>query len=519
MRPMFPIVSAAVAFALTFALPAAGQGVPVDRKALEEKVRALEAKQEETTKTLEALKASLGAPAPAAAPEDLQRQLDAIEKQQAETKATLEAIRREMSQRRPGPIEAPGLTTKSFPLFGSSGQVTSGTAFNPSISVVPDIVYYRDDVKGEAGEILEEADGFEGAHGADEHEGEHGGMSQGFNLRETELAFKASVDAYFDVFALFAASEEGLEAEEVYFQTRRLPGGFQLKGGKFLSSIGYANAQHPHQWDFVDQNLAYELLLGGHGLNEKGLQVNWIPKLPFYLRAGVELLQGENEKMSNYIGPEEFPGQTEDDEPRELSYQSGPRLFTGFLKVGPNLGYSSALQIGVSYASSNTHQEVHDHDGDGNPEGVLDGTGSIWGVDVVYKYDSPRPNGAGDFVFQTEYLSRKRDLDIIGTPDTEVFKQDGAYFQAVYGLLPRLQLAARYDLAGLTNERVRAGVKTEYETSKRWTGALTLNPTEFSRIRAQYNRGEVFVGGEKETYDQFFLQVQFSIGAHGAHKF
>ncbi len=374
-------------------------------------------------------------------------------------------------------------------------------------------------MKGEAGEILEEADGFHGAHAEEEHGHEHGGMSQGFNLRETELAFKASVDAYFDVFALFAASEEGLEAEEVYFQTRRLPGGFQLKGGKFLSGIGYANAQHPHQWDFVDQNLAYELLLGGHGLNEKGLQVNWIPKLPFYLRAGVELLQGENEKMSNYIGPEEFPGQTEDDEPRELSYQSGPRLFTGFLKVGPNLGYASALQIGVSYASSNTHQEVHDHDGDGNPEGVLDGTGELWGVDLVYKYDSPREYGAGDFVFQTEYLSRKRDLDIIGTPDTVVSRQDGAYFQAVYGLLPRLQLATRYDLAGLTNERVRAGVKTEYETSKRWTGALTFNPTEFSRIRAQYNRGEVFVGGEKETYDQFFLQVQFSIGAHGAHKF
>ena len=519
MKLPISLAGAVVAFALTLAFPAAGQAGASDRKALDEKVRALEAKQEETAKTLEALKVSLETAAPAATLTDLKQKLELLEKQQAETTAALETIRKEMSRRHPGPIEAPGLTTKSFPLFGSSGQVTSGTAFNPSISVIPDVVYSHDSVKGEAGEILEEADGFEGAHGADEHEGEHGGMSQGFNLRETELAFKASVDAYFDVFALFAASEEGLEAEEVYFQTRRLPGGFQLKGGKFLSGIGYANEQHPHQWDFVDQNLAYELLLGDHGLNEKGLQVNWIPKLPFYLRAGVELLQGENEKMSNYIGPEEFPGQTEDDEPRELSYQSGPRLFTGFLKVGPNLGYASALQIGVSYASSNTHQEVHDHDGDGNPEGVLDGTGSIWGVDVVYKYDSPRPYGAGDFVFQTEYLSRKRDLDVIGTPDTVVSRQDGAYVQAVYGLLPRLQLAARCDLAGPTNERVRAGVKTEYETSRRWTGALTLNPTEFSRIRAQYNRGETFVGGEKEAYDQFFLQVQFSIGAHGAHKF
>ncbi len=517
MRSPFLFAGAAVALALTLAFPAAGQGTAGDRKALEEKVRALEAKQEETTKALEALKASLETAAPAATHTELKQKLELLEKQQAEAKAALEAIRKEMSQRPPGPIEAPGLTTKSFPLFGSSGQVSSGTSFNPSISVIPNFVYYRDDRQGGAFEIVEEADGFHGVHAEEGHD--HGGLNEGFNLGETELAFTASVDPYFDVVALFAASEEGLEAEEVYFKTRALPWGLQLKGGKFLSGIGYANDQHPHQWDFVDQNLAYELLLGGHGLNEKGLQVTWLPKLPFYLQLGAEILQGENEKMANYIGPEEFPGLTEEADPRVLSHEAGPRLFTGFVKVGPNLGYSSALQVGLSYASSQRHQEVHEHDGDDDPEGVFDGTAELWGADLVYKYDSPREYGAGDFVFQTEYLWRKRDLDVLGTTSTAVSKQDGAYFQAVYGLLPRFQVATRYDLAGLTNERDLAGVKTEYESSKRWSAALTFNPSEFSRVRAQYNRGELFVGGEKETFDQFFLQVQFSIGAHGAHSF
>ncbi len=517
MKSPLSLVGAAMALAFTLTFPAAGQTGASERKALEEKVRALEAKQEETTKTLETLRASLETAAPTTTHSELQQKLELLEKQQAETRAALEAIRKEMSPRPPGPIEAPGLTTKSFSLFGSSGQVSSGTSFNPSISVIPDFAYDRDNRQGEAFEIVEEADGFHGAHAEGEHE--HGSMSEGFNLRETELAFTASVDPYFDVVALFAASEEGLEAEEVYFQTRALPGGFQLKGGKFLSGIGYANKQHPHQWDFVDQNLAYELLLGGQGLNEKGLQVTWLPKLPFYMQLGAEILQGENEKMANYIGPEEFPGLKEEDDPRVLAHKAGPRLFTGFVKVGPNLGYSSALQVGLSWASSQRHQEVHEHSGDENPEGVFDGTAELWGADLVYKYDSPREYGAGDFVFQTEYLWRKRDLDVLGTTSTAVFKQDGASFQAVYGLLPRFQVATRYDLAGLTNERVLAGVKTEYESSKRWSAALTFNPSEFSRVRAQYNRGEVFVGGAKETFDQLFLQVQFSIGAHGAHKF
>lgn len=506
----------ALALALVLSAQAFGQA-GTETKFLEEKVRALEARQAEAEKALAALKASVAAAKPSTSVDELKAKIEELEKQQAEAKAALEALKASPARREPGPIEPTGLVPKSFPLFGSTGQVSSGTAFNPSISVIPDVVYSHDDVDGEAGEILEEADGFHGAHAEDEHE--HGGLTQGFNLRETELAFTASVDSYFDVVALFAASEEGLEAEEVYFQTRRLPGGFQLKGGKFLSGIGYANAHHPHQWDFVDQNLAYELLLGGHGLNEKGLQLTWLPKLPFYLKLGAEALQGENEKFSNYVGPEEFPGRTEDDDPRVLTGKAGPRLFTGFLKVGPNLGYSSALQLGASYAYGSVHQEIHDHDGDGNPEGVLDGTGSIWGIDIVYKYDSPREYGEGDLVLQAEYLSRKRDLDILGTPSSAVWRNDGAYLQAVYGVLPRLQLGARWDAAGFTNELVLAGVKTEFETSTRWTGALTFNPTEFSRIRAQYEHAGIYVGGEKETYGQFVLQVQLSIGAHGAHKF
>mgnify|MGYP003587736852 CR=1 FL=1 len=507
-----------IALALALSIPAFGQP-HADPKALEEQVRALEARQAESEKALAALKAVLAAAPRSASNDDLEKRLEALERQQAETKAALEALRSAAPDRGPGPVEPTGLVPKSLPLFGSSGPVSSGTSFNPSITVIPDVVWSRDDVKGEAGESLEEADGFRGAHAEEGHEHAHGGLDQGFNLRETELAFSASVDAYFDVQALFAVSEEGIEAEEVYFQTRRLPGGFQLKGGKLLSGIGYANAHHPHQWDFVDQNLAYELLLGGHGLNEKGVQLTWVPKLPFYLKVGAELLQGENEKLASYVGPEELPGLGGDGAPRVLSERAGPRLFTGFVKLGPDLGYSNALQLGLSFVSSRRHQEVHDEDADGVPEEVLDGTATLWGVDAVWKYDSPRTGGAGDLVLQAEYLARKRDLDVLGTSDTAVFRQDGAYLQAVYGLLPRFQLGARWDVAGLTNERVRGGVTTGYDPSSRFTAALTFSPTEFSRVRAQYENASIRVDGEKERWGRFLLQLQLSLGAHGAHSF
>ena len=48
---------------------------------------------------------------------------------------------------------------------------------------------------------------------------------------------------------------------------------------------------------------------------------------------------------------------------------------------------------------------------------------------------------------------------------------------------------------------------------------LTFNPTEFSRLRAQFDHGALAVAGVQETYNQFFLQFQMSLGAHGAHRF
>jgi hypothetical protein len=47
----------------------------------------------------------------------------------------------------------------------------------------------------------------------------------------------------------------------------------------------------------------------------------------------------------------------------------------------------------------------------------------------------------------------------------------------------------------------------------------TFNPTEFSRLRAQYEYASIPLNGVRQTCNQFFLQFQVSLGVHGAHKF
>ncbi len=407
------------------------------------------------------------------------------------------------------------------------GQVGAGTRFNPQISVILDGVYYNDNKKGEAVEMLEHLDGINHGH---DHEGHaHGSLDRGFNLRETEIAFSATVDPYFDASLYLAVdSHGGVELEEAYFDTRALPAGLKVRGGKFLSGIGYQNSQHPHSWDFTDITLPYRTLLGEHGLMDTGLRLSWLPRTgSYYTLLGMELFQG-NEQIFASAGPE-LPEDVADTSFGGLAdKKAGPRLATVYAKVAPDLGDDHGLQFGLWAAQARQHQEVHDHR-DENPAAAvhaLEGESRLWGADLVYKYDAPGAYGQGDFSLATEYLRANKDLAVayhqsnaglIGAERD--FTQDGFYIQGTYGFAPRWQAGLRYDVTGLTNRVNRAGSISRMDESDRWTLALTHRLSEFSLVRFQASRADLSVEGEKEQANQFFIQYQHSLGAHGAHGF
>ncbi len=427
---------------------------------------------------------------------------------------------------RSAPTASPAKQTGGF------GALTSGSAFNPQISVILDGNHYYDGIDGEGAALVGEAFQPSGGghdhghdHGGDEEGHGHGVTSNGFNFREAEIAFSATVDPYFDAHTYLAVDGDGnLDLEEAYLQTRGLPYGLRLKGGKFLSKFGYINQQHPHQWDFVDHNLPYLNLLGDHGLQDTGVQLTWLPDLPIYTLLGVEALHGSQEVFGATLG---------DAEQAELNLgdtRDGPRLWTAFAKVAPELGENHALQIGVSYAHTNQHQEVHSHshvhEGEEEVhENGLAGNGDLWGVDIVYKYDADAAYGQGDIKFQTEYLRSIKDLSIRSSAHEELigsprkFTTDGLYAQATYGFAPKWTVGLRYDVLGLTN-KVSGGESEEFGSSDRWTLDLTWNLSEFSRLRAQYAYSDTLVSGnERESFNAFYLQFLMSLGTHGAHVF
>jgi hypothetical protein len=416
-----------------------------------------------------------------------------------------------------GPLDPPGL--QALPQLGA-GEVGARTAFNPAMSVILDGLYYTDSRRGD----IEPPAGF----GDDHDHGANGahGLQPGFNLRETEVVFSAAVDHYLDAVLVMALTgDAGVEVEEAYATTRGLPAGLQLKFGKFLSDVGYINRQHPHEWDFVDRPLMNELLFGDHGLQEKGVQLSWVPPTRFYSRLGVEILQGENEGVAQHYGARPAVAGT----PRILSDSNGPRLFTGFAKVAPDLGFDHALQMGLfggyarSYQYTDQHSTRHE-----------DWDGDAWfaGTDWVYRYDAGRTFGHGNWRLQAEYMYRqinvdRRDVAFDDGAITNVQsfrnRQDGLYLQAVYGFAPRWTAGLRYDVVGLTNELGRGAGESPHE-SHRYAANITFNATEFSRFRLQVNHGRyedshADDGEHNDGFTQVFLQYILSLGAHGAHSF
>ena len=381
--------------------------------------------------------------------------------------------------------------------------------FNPDISVIVDTFYQRSN--NDITETLSKVSGF-----ANPLNSEYG-PDEGINMNELEIFMSANIDPYFKGWAIPVLEPDGAEMEEAVIQTTALPYGLQLKAGKFFSDFGRVNPQHLHFWDFSDLPLIYRLTLGveAEGLNEPGVQVSWLVPTDFYLLTGLEVLQGTNELIFNYIGEEPLPK------------KSGPRVLVGWFKLAPEIqDVKQALQFG-SFFGRGVHQTILDNDNNGLDDQWLSGTNKFWGIDFVYKYDDTRAYREGDIIVQGEYLQRRRILEVAADNRSPLLVgqeqdnlQDGYYLQVIYGMLPRWRIGLRWDQVGLANRiELPDGSEESPDTSTRVTAMIDWSFSEYSRLRLQYAHGNYELAGPDEKISQVFLQFQVSLGAHGAHKF
>ncbi len=345
--------------------------------------------------------------------------------------------------------------------------------------------------------------------------GDHDPLQRGFTLPNSELFLDGAVDPYFKgaadiVFKLNEDNETDVELEEVYLTTTSLPWNLQGKAGQFFTEFGRLNQQHPHAWDFVDQPLVIGRMFGPEGLRNPGARVSWLVPAPFYSEL---FLAAQNSQGGTAFSFRNTKEETLFGRPPVDRRVRGPGdlLFAPRYVVSFDLTDSQTLVAGLSGAFG--------------PNALGDSTRTqIYGGDLYWKWKPEWQSGGFPFVsWQTEMLGRRYEAGAaeLESPDmpTLVLPREslydwGLYSQILYGFTQRWVAGLRGDW--VTNDGGTFSSDENRADRYRISPSLTFHPTEFSKIRLQYNNdhGEI-LGSDSSVW----TQVEFLLGAHAAHKF
>lgn len=426
--------------------------------------------------------------APSSDPESLKKEIEAI---RADYEARLQALERRLQAAETAAPLAPA--PKPRPPATPPGA----NAFNPALSLILSGLYTRTSQDPENFAIT----GFQLQKDA-----EVGPGTRGFSLAESELGISASIDPWLRGAAHIALHpDDSVSVEEAYIQTTSLGHGLSLKAGRFFSGVGYLNAQHAHTWDFVDNPLAYQALLGTQ-FGDDGVQLKWLAPLDQYLELGAELGRGRS-----------YPGTD--------TSRNGAGMAALTAHTGGDLGDSHSWRAGVSVLNAKANdQELSAVDATGTAvTNRFTGSTRVWVADAIWKW-APNGNATRTHLkVQAEYLRSTRSgslvFDTANAASAGDYRavQSGGYLQAVYQFMPRWRVGLRTERldAGTPDYGANAGLlaQSDYRPHKN-TLMLDFNASEFSRVRLQVADDR---SREGVSDKQVFLQYQMSLGAHGAH--
>jgi hypothetical protein len=298
-------------------------------------------------------------------------------------------------------------------------------------------------------------------------------------LKESEIGLQAIVDPYAraDFFITFGSQTGDVGVEEGYITFLTVPGDFLVKVGKMKAAFGKVNTEHPHVRPYADTPLVVTNLLGSEdGIEDSGISVSRLIPMPsqIFLEGTAQLFRGSSNDL--------FEAHTRNDlEP----------LF--HLKAYRDLSESTNVELGGSWTRGTGVEGPGFHT-------------TLAGADLTFRWKPLRQGLYRSILVRGEWMHSEREM-----ASGASVRADGWYALGQYQLGRRWYAGYRHD------ESDHASDSSRHDRGD--SAILTYWPSEFSQLRAQLRRNRYDLSPGAVTATELLLQLQFVIGAHGAHPF
>jgi len=309
-----------------------------------------------------------------------------------------------------------------------------------------------------------------------------------FQMHESEVGLQAIVDPYARADFFISFGETGVNVEEGFITFTALPAGFVAKAGKMRAAFGKVNGLHNHVLPWVDRPLVTQNLVGGEdGINDAGLSFEHIIPAP-----------------KNWFL--DFTGQTFRGDSADVYTASNKNdvSVVGHLRGYKDLTDNSNLDLGVSYSRG--------HNLFGS-----DFITNLYGVDATYHWKPLQRSIYKSFIARSEFIWRQQNQPSpLACQTITCPANTAAGFQRAFGFYASgdFQFARRWFVGGRFDNSDRAF--NSHLNDKGGSLVLTYWPSEFAQLRGQYRFTRY---ADQFDANELLMQIQFALGAHGAHPF
>ena len=309
-----------------------------------------------------------------------------------------------------------------------------------------------------------------------------------FLMREVELSFSAAVDTYAraDIYASIAqdGGDWAIGIEEAYATFLTIPHDLQPRLGRFRSTFGKANTLHLHALPYVEYPLVLQTFFGPDGLYGTGVGVNWLIPNPWdkFFELTYELANADGGMIGGVDNPV-LPERAADG-----------LMHLVHLKGFFDTSDASTVETGLSFATIP------------NDDGLGVQRATYGGLDLTYRWRPPRAGLYNAVMWQTELLA----ADV--KRETGSDSSWGMYSVLDYQFDRRWTVGGRFDFSEYPDR------PTDHRSA--YQGYLTFIQSEFLfwRLAYRYSKYDDSMLAYGDEH-QLFLQCNFGIGPHRAHKY